>query len=78
MEDIENVLLYCKLDEIMKQRDISANHLSIEINERRSTINDLRNNNDMGTRHIPARLIAKLCFYLDVTPSDLFEVRKST
>lgn len=71
---MDNVLLICNLRELLSRKNISANKLSHDINERRSTINDLINNKQMDKRQIPARLIAKICIYLDVSPSDLFEI----
>ncbi|MDM5155669.1 helix-turn-helix transcriptional regulator [Bacillus sp. DX1.1] len=59
---------------MMKAQKISANQLAITIEERRPTINNLINNKEMDKRQIPARLIAKLCIHLNVTPNDLFEV----
>lgn len=76
MSNYTNVYLKCNLKDIMETNTTSANKLAKDINERRSTINDLINNNDMDRRQIPARLIAKLCIYFEVTPSDLFEVHK--
>jgi DNA-binding Xre family transcriptional regulator len=67
-------ILQSHLKELCEQREISANRLAVEIEERRSTLNDLVTNKDMETRHIPARLIAKLCVFFDVTPSELFVV----
>jgi DNA-binding Xre family transcriptional regulator len=75
MNQLENVVLICRLREILIERNISANKLSNDIIERRSTLNNLINNKEMDKRQIPARLIAKLCFYLNITPSELFEVR---
>lgn len=76
MNEVPEVLLVCNLKEILQKKRISANFLANTIEERRSTINNLINNNDMGKRQIPARLIAKLCYFLNVTPSDLFEIHK--
>lgn len=76
VEDNSKVILICNLKTILQQKGISANQLANSIQERRSTINDLINNNDMDRRQIPARLFAKLCDFLDVTPSELFEVHK--
>ncbi|WP_257148471.1 helix-turn-helix transcriptional regulator [Bacillus sp. AFS073361] len=69
-------VLRSHLKEVMEKdfRGISANKLAATIGERRSTLNDLINNKDMETRHIPARLIAKLCVWFKITPSDLFSV----
>lgn len=72
--NVNNVILYCNLKELMKEKKLSANYLSNEIQERRSTINDMINNRDMDKRQIPARIIAKLCVFLDISPNDLFEV----
>lgn len=74
MKDIQSVVLMCNLKSILNEKNISANKLANEINERRSTINDLINNNSMSKRQIPARMIAKICFYLNVSPSELFTV----
>ncbi|GKV57020.1 hypothetical protein NCCP2222_29670 [Sporosarcina sp. NCCP-2222] len=74
--NIENVMLNCRLKDILHSKNLSANKLSNDIDERRTTINDLVNNKEMEKRQIPARLIAKLCAYLDITPSDLFEVTR--
>lgn len=74
MQEIEKAILVCKLKGILAEKNISANKLSNAINERRSTINDLINNKEMEKRQISARLIAKICCYLNVTPSELFEV----
>ncbi|MFC5650921.1 helix-turn-helix domain-containing protein [Paenibacillus solisilvae] len=68
------VSLHCTLKDILKEKDISALQLSKDIDHRRSTINDLINNKDIDVKRIPAQLIARLCAYLDVTPSDLFKV----
>lgn len=69
-------ILKCKLKPILQNRNISVNKLSQEIGERRSTINDLINNKDMGTKRIPATLIAKLSMYLDLSLDEMFEVKK--
>lgn len=66
--------LRCNLGEILKKKGVSALQLSKEIEHRRSTINDLINNNDIDSRRIPAQLIARVCAYLDVTPNELFTV----
>ncbi|MDM5283115.1 helix-turn-helix domain-containing protein [Peribacillus frigoritolerans] len=71
MDNIKYVLR-CHLKELCERDGISANKLATAIDERRSTLNDLINNNDMETRHIPARLIAKLCGYFKVSPAELF------
>lgn len=68
--------LYCNLKTILKEREISVNKLSIEIDERRSTINDLVNNIDMKNRRIPATLLAKLHIYLKISFDDMFDVIK--
>ncbi|TYS68829.1 helix-turn-helix transcriptional regulator [Sutcliffiella horikoshii] len=62
------------LKQLIEERGISANKLAAELNERRSTLNDLIANNNMNNRHIPARLIAKLCIFFDVSPSVLFSI----
>jgi putative transcriptional regulator len=66
--------LRCNLGEILKEKGVSALHLSKEVEHRRSTINDLINNNDIDSRRIPAQLIARICAYLNVTPNELFTV----
>jgi DNA-binding Xre family transcriptional regulator len=69
--------LYCMLGEIMKEKGVSALQLSKDLNHRRSTINDLINNNDMSNRRIPAQLIARICVYFDITPNDLFRINQN-
>ncbi|MEC0180661.1 helix-turn-helix transcriptional regulator [Paenibacillus peoriae] len=69
-------ILYCKLGEIIEKHDVSALKLSEDIDHRRTTITDLIHNKDMVNKRIPASLITKLCVYFDVTPNDLFEIRK--
>ncbi|MCM3271153.1 helix-turn-helix domain-containing protein [Paenibacillus elgii] len=69
-------ILYCKLGEILKQHDISVLKLSEEINHRRTTIMELVHNMNMDNKKISSSLIAKLCGYFNITPNDLFEVRK--
>ncbi|MEK5023803.1 MULTISPECIES: helix-turn-helix domain-containing protein [Paenibacillus] len=68
--------LYCKLDTILKERGISVLKLSKEIGHRRTTITELMHNNNMDKKKISAELIMKLCLYFDVSPNDLFEVRR--
>lgn len=70
--------LQCNLGNILKEKGISALQLSVDIEHRRSTINDLINNRDMSNKRIPAQLITRLCVYLDVTPNDLFTVIHNT
>lgn len=79
MKDNENKhVLYCRLKKLMSAYDegkgISASKLATEIDERRSTLNDLIANKDMDTRRIPARLIVKLCDFFKVPVSELFKV----
>ncbi|PRS16522.1 XRE family transcriptional regulator [Bacillus paralicheniformis] len=76
MED-SKIYLHCNLKKYLDKVGLSANAFAKLIEERRSTINDLINNKDMDTRRIPARLIAKICHELDITPSELFEVRNN-
>lgn len=66
--------LHCHLKKLMIKKGISANALSKEIEERRSTLNDLIANKGMESRYISTRLILKLCLYFDVTPSELFSI----
>lgn len=77
--DLDNVILKCHLRDIMNAYNdgegISGNQLSKLINERRSTLNELAGNYDMDSRRIPARLVAKLCVFFDVSTSDLFTVK---
>lgn len=75
MDNSESVL-YCKLGEIIKKHNISVLKLSEDIDHRRSTIADLANNKNMEKKKISASLMIKLCLYFDITPNDLFEVRK--
>lgn len=74
----KKIVLRCHLKELMEEYNngegISANKLATTINERRSTLNDLIANKDMETRHIPARLLAKLAFFFGVTLNDIFTV----
>jgi DNA-binding Xre family transcriptional regulator len=70
----ENFRLHCHLKSLMNKKGISANALSKEIGERRSTLNDLIRNKDIENRYVSTRLIVKLCLYFDVTPSDLFSI----
>lgn len=70
--NFENVRLYCRLGEVLKEKEISAAQLSKDIGHRRSTINEIINNQDIMTKRIPAQLIARVCVYLKVTPNDLF------
>ena len=74
--EFQNVSLHCRLGEILKEKGISAAQLSKDIDHRRSTINELINNQDIMNKRIPAQLIARLCVYLDVTPNDLFVISK--
>ncbi|MCP3747568.1 MULTISPECIES: helix-turn-helix domain-containing protein [Paenibacillus] len=75
--DQQNYILYCKLDEILKRHDnMSVLKLSEEIGHRRTTIMELLHNTNMEKKKISASLITKLCVYFDVTPNDLFEIRK--
>ena len=67
-------VLRSHLKELCSEKGISANKLATEIDERRSTLNDLIANKDMETRHIPARLIAKICVFFGVTVNELFTV----
>ncbi|TPG68922.1 XRE family transcriptional regulator [Brevibacillus laterosporus] len=69
--------LKCNLGKILAEKKISALQLSIAINHRRSTINDLINKEDIDNNRIPASLIANICSYLKITPNDLFEVDDS-
>ncbi|MEK3733783.1 helix-turn-helix transcriptional regulator [Paenibacillus sp. FSL M8-0334] len=73
--DINCVVLYSKLGELIDKHGISALKLSEDIDHRRSTINELVHNKEMENKRIPASLIAKLCAYFNVTPNELFEVR---
>lgn len=73
--DINRVVLYSKLGELLDKHEVSALKLSEDIEHRRSTINELIHNKEMENKRIPASLIAKLCAYFDVTPNELFEVR---
>lgn len=66
--------LRSKLGAILKERGISAAQLSMAINHRRSTINDLINKEDLDNNRIAGSLIANVCAYLKITPNDLFEV----
>lgn len=66
--------LKCNLGDILKERGISALKLSQDIGHRRSTINELINEEDINYKRIPASLIANLCSYLKITPCELFEV----
>ncbi|MRN53128.1 helix-turn-helix domain-containing protein [Paenibacillus monticola] len=68
--------LYCKLDKILKERNISVLKLSKEIGHRRTTIMELIHNTNMDKKKISAELIMKLCLYFEVSPNDLFEVRR--
>nr|WP_246553662.1 helix-turn-helix domain-containing protein [Paenibacillus tritici] len=43
---------------------------------RRTTIMKLMHNSNMDKKIVSAELIMKLCLYFDVTPNDLFEVRR--
>ncbi|KJD43100.1 MAG: helix-turn-helix domain-containing protein [Bacillota bacterium] len=75
--DQQSYILHCKLDEILKQHDnMSVLKLSEEIGHRRTTIMELVHNSNMEKKKISATLITKLCVYFDITPNDLFEIRK--
>jgi DNA-binding Xre family transcriptional regulator len=68
--------LHCRLGEILKEKEMSALQLSMEVKHRRATINDLINNREMNKKRIPAQLIARICTVLDITPDQLFRVKK--
>ncbi|OAX49300.1 helix-turn-helix domain-containing protein [Paenibacillus sp. AD87] len=75
--DFDKVTLHCKLDEILKKHNnMSVNKLSEEIGHRRTTIMELLHNTNMDKKKISASLIVKLCVYFDITPNDLFEIRR--
>ncbi|MGG1618934.1 helix-turn-helix domain-containing protein [Paenibacillus sp. NRS-1782] len=74
--DNKDWVLYCKLGEIIEKHNVSVLKLSEDINHRRTTIMDLMHNKDMENKRIPASLITKLCVYFNITPNDLFEIRK--
>ncbi|MFM9276695.1 helix-turn-helix domain-containing protein [Paenibacillus jiagnxiensis] len=74
--DYNEWVLHCKLGEIIEKHDVSTLKLSEDIDHRRTTIMDLIHNKDMENKRIPASLITKLCVYFNVTPNDLFEIRK--
>jgi DNA-binding Xre family transcriptional regulator len=72
------VILHCHLSEIIeaKHKDLSINALSKAVGFRRDTITDLLNNHEMDKRRIPAQLIANLCEYFNITPNELFSLKK--
>jgi DNA-binding Xre family transcriptional regulator len=74
--EFKDFTLYCKLDTILKAHDISVLKLSKEIGHRRTTIMELMHNTNMEKKKISAELIMKLCLYFEVTPNDLFEIRR--
>lgn len=74
--DYNEYTLHCKLDKILKEHGISVLKLSKEIGHRRTTIMELMHNTNMEKKKISAELIMKLCLYFEVTPNDLFEVRR--
>jgi DNA-binding Xre family transcriptional regulator len=55
---------------------MSVLKLSEEIGHRRTTIMELVHNSNMEKKKISATLITKLCIYFNITPNDLFEIRK--
>ncbi|WP_343222029.1 helix-turn-helix transcriptional regulator [Paenibacillus tritici] len=61
---------------MLKEHEISVLKLSKEIGNRRTTIMKLMHNSNMDKKIVSAELIMKLCLYFDVTPNDLFEVRR--
>ncbi|MNN30493.1 Helix-turn-helix domain protein [compost metagenome] len=74
--NFEEYTLHCKLDELLKQRGVSILKLSQDIGHRRTTIMELAHNSEMEKKKISAALIMKLCLYFNVTPNDLFEIRR--
>lgn len=64
------------LQELMIEKGISGNGLAKAIDERPATLHDLIENRDMDSRRIPARIIAKLCDYFDITPNELISIVK--
>ncbi|MCE3199208.1 helix-turn-helix domain-containing protein [Paenibacillus sonchi] len=74
--EFNDYTLYCKLDTLLKEHDISVLKLSKEIGHRRTTIMELMHNTNMEKKKISAELIMKLCLYFEVSPNDLFEVRR--
>ncbi|ASA19485.1 helix-turn-helix domain-containing protein [Paenibacillus donghaensis] len=74
--EFNDYTLYCNLDTILKERGISVLKLSKEIGHRRSTIMELMHNTNMEKKRISAELIMKLCLYFEVSPNDLFDVRR--
>ncbi|WP_340021746.1 helix-turn-helix transcriptional regulator [Paenibacillus sp. FSL K6-1096] len=55
---------------------MSVLKLSNEIGHRRTTIMELVHNTNMNKKKISAELVMKLCLYFEVSPNDLFEVRR--
>lgn len=74
--EFDKYTLHCKLEQILKARNISVLKLSNEIGHRRTTIMELVHNTNMDKKKISAELIMKLCLYFEVSPNDLFEVRR--
>ncbi|MEK3875671.1 helix-turn-helix transcriptional regulator [Paenibacillus sp. FSL H8-0122] len=74
--EFDKYTLHCKLDKILKAHNISVLKLSNEIGHRRTTIMELVHNTNMDKKKISAELIMKLCLYFEVSPNELFEVRR--
>lgn len=74
--EFKEYTLYCKLETILKEHDISVLKLSKEIGHRRTTIMELMHNTNMEKKKISAELIMKLCLYFEISPNELFEVRR--
>jgi DNA-binding Xre family transcriptional regulator len=76
MEQIKQFTLYCKLESILDDNNVTAYKLAKDTGERIGTIYKLVNNKDLDNSRISGSLIAKICGYFEITPNDLFEVKE--
>jgi len=70
MKDIEFGRIHLKLDEIMKQQDISVNKLAFRSEMQRTQLKAYRDNE---VQRVDLAVLARLCYALDCDLSDLIE-----
>ena len=74
MQEVEFGDIYCKLDEILNQKNISTYILSEKANVRFQTIQSLRENT---ANRIDFNVLAKLCYVLECKVEDIIEYREN-
>ena len=70
MKDIEFGRIHLKLDEIMKQQNISVNKLAFRSEMQRTQLKAYRDNE---VQRVDLAVLARLCYALDCNLNDLIE-----